>query len=262
MAEILEKIEQDIKISGEVLPEIPGDLYIPPEALRVVLEIFEGPLDLLLYLIRKHNIDILDIPVAKITHQYVQYVELMKACQFELVADYLEMAAILTEVKSKMLLPKPVSIEEEEDPRAELVRRLQEYERIKKAADHLENLPRHGRELFSAHANPPAYEVPKAVPQIDLTQILIAFHDVLKRVDLLTSHAIQAETVSVRERMSIILSSVSADNFIAFSNFFNLKEGRLGVVVTFLAILELLKESLIDIVQSESFAPIYIRAAS
>ncbi len=249
-------------VKGEYLTEMPADLYIPPDAMEVILEIFEGPLDLLLYLIRKHNLDILNIEVAEITRQYMEYVELMSVFRLELAADYLEMAALLAEIKSRMLLPRPAdALVEEEDPRAELVRRLQEYERFKTAAENIDKMPRMGRELFQAGAVVTDLEISKVHPTVDLKEILLAFKDVLKRVDLQTAHTIQREVLSVRERMSRVLSTLSGENFIEFQNFFDLTEGRLGVVVTFLALLELLKETLIELVQNEPFGAIYIRAA-
>ena len=246
-------------VAGQVLTQLPVDLYIPPDALEVVLEIFEGPLDLLLYLIRKHNLDILDIPVAEITKQYIQYIELMQVLKIELVAEYLEMAAVLAEIKSRMLLPRPKEEAEEADPRAELVRKLQEYEQIKKATEGLEQLPREGRELFAGSATLPKIEINKPHPEVDMSEVLLAFKDVLKRVELKEAHSVERELLSVRERMSIILSRLQGDKFIDFKSFFNIKEGRLGVVVTFIAVLELVKESILELVQSEPFAPIYVR---
>lgn len=248
------------KILGENLSEFPVDLYIPPDAMQVFLEIFEGPLDLLLYLIKKNNIDILDIPVAEITKQYVAYIELMNFLKLELIAEYLEMAAILVEIKSRMLLPKPKNENgEEEDPRAELVRRLQEYEKIKKAAEKLNDIPRLERDIFLAAATPPEFEVEKQHPEVDMEEILLAFSDVLRRVDLNEAHNIERESLSVRERMSIILAALKSDKFVEFTKFFSCNEGRAGVVVTFLAILEMTKEKILELVQSEPFAPIYVR---
>lgn len=249
-------------VKGEYLTTLPPDLYIPPDAMEVILEIFEGPLDLLLYLIRKHNLDILNIEVAEITRQYMEYVELMSVFRLELAADYLEMAALLAEIKSRMLLPRPNAdnLEEEEDPRALLVRRLQEYERIKTAAQNLDVLPRMGRELFPVQAQVVDLEVTKLHPTVELKEILLAFKDILKRADLKTAHTIAREVLSVRERMSRVLASLASDKFVDFTTFFDLEEGRLGVVVTFLALLELLKEALIELVQNEPFGPIYVRA--
>lgn len=252
-------------VHGEAFTTLPVDLYIPPDAMEVVLEIFEGPLDLLLYLIKKHNLDILNIPVAEITRQYMEYVEVMTVFRLELAADYLEMAALLAEIKSRMLLPRPPSeAGEEVDPRAELVRRLQEYERIKVAAENLEKMPMLGRDFFVVTANMPTAELTKPHPHVELKEILLAFRDVLKRADLITSHTVQKETLSVRERMSRILAGLNGENekFVDFVAFFDTAEGRLGVVVTFLAILELVRESMIDLVQNEPFGPIYVRAAA
>ena len=251
-----------IRVNGEVVEQLPQDLYIPPDALSVILETFEGPLDLLLYLIRKQNLDILNIPIANITRQYMQYVDMMKALKLELAAEYLVMAAILAEIKSRMLLPKPKEDNaEEEDPRAELVRRLQEYERFREAAENLDNLPRQGRELFNAQANLPVLEKKPAPPKVDLNDIVLAFLDILKRSELLASHKVESEPLSVRERMSRILDSLNEKRFIPFGACFDVNEGRSGLVVSFLAILELLKLHLIDIVQSEPFAPIHLKIA-
>lgn len=248
-------------VRGEAFTSLPIDLYIPPDAMEVILEIFEGPLDLLLYLIRKHNLDILDIPVAEITRQYTEYVELMTQFRLELAADYLEMAALLAEIKSRMLLPRPAEVgNEEADPRAELVRRLQEYERIKMAAENMEHLPRMGRELFPASATIPKFDIEKPQPYVDLKEVLLALKEVFKRVDHQTMHQVQAEGLSVREKMSQVLVKLQGDRFIDFVEFFDLSEGRLGVVVTFLAILELLRETMIELVQTEAYGPIYIRA--
>lgn len=249
------------KVQGQLLTSLPTDLYIPPNALEVILEVFEGPLDLLLYLIKKHNLDILNIPVADITQQYVAYVELMTVFQLELAADYLEMAAWLAEIKSRMLLPKPPAEEGEEvDPRAELVRRLQEYERFKIAAERLDEHPRLERDWFSVSVQLPDMELLKPQPTVDLKEILWALKDVLVRADLKAVHTVQKELLSVRERMSVILEHLVDNTFLGFETFFDVSEGRLGVVVTFLAILELLKESMIELVQNESFGPIYVRA--
>lgn len=251
------------KVNGVALTQLPEDLYIPPGALEVFLEAFEGPLDLLLYLIRKNNLDILNIPIAQITHQYVEYVELMKDLHLELAADYLVMAAMLAEIKSRMLLPRSQEVAEEEDPRAELIRRLQEYERFKQAAEKLDLLPRLGRDIITHHVYTPPVELPLAKPQIALSELLSAFMDVLKRSELLATHTIHKEPLSVRERMSRVLELVNARPFfVAFHECFNLAEGRIGVVVSFLAILELLKLGLIDIVQAEVYGPIHVKAVN
>ena len=249
-------------IQGEPLTILPDDLYIPPDALEVFLEAFEGPLDLLLYLIKRQNLDVLDIPIAHITEQYMQYIAMMEEMRFELAAEYLLMAAMLAEIKSRMLLPRPESEHEEDDPRAELIRRLQEYERFKQAAENLDELPRIGRDTYVSHAEPPELEKIKPLPDVDLRELLLAFKDVLSRADMYTHHQIQREPLSVRERMSNVLATLNAESFTEFTSLFKIEEGRRGVVVTFMAVLELLKETLIDLVQSEPFAPIYVKAAT
>ncbi len=250
-------------VDGEPITALPQDLYIPPYALQVFLEAFEGPLDLLLYLIRRQNIDILDIPIAEITKQYVQYIELMSEMQLELAGEYLVMAAMLAEIKSRMLLPRPEAAEEEEDdPRAELVRRLQEYERYKKAAQDISDLPRLERDFYQATAEAPERKVVTKLPDVTLKELLLAFHDVLKRAELFSNLHVQREPLSVRQRMSEILSRLRASTFTDFSSLFDAEEGRMGVAVTFIAILELLKESVIEVVQASEFAPLHIRAAS
>ncbi|NNL56505.1 MAG: segregation/condensation protein A [Pseudomonadales bacterium] len=249
-------------VQGEPVTELPGDLYIPPAALEVFLEAFEGPLDLLLYLIKRHNLDILEIDVAKLTEQYMQYVRLMNTMQFELAAEYLVMAATLTEIKSRMLLPRATEVDEDdEDPRVQLIKRLQEYERFKQAAEDIEEMPRVERDIFVAEIEPPVDDRPVPQPDIDLKELLLALGDVLHRADMFESHHIALEPLSTRERMGNVLDLLHGDeNFISFSAFFKPEEGRAGVVVTFLAIMELIKESLVEIVQSEPFAPIHIRA--
>jgi len=250
-------------VDGEPVTTLPQDLYIPPYALQVFLEAFEGPLDLLLYLIRRQNIDILDIPIAEITKQYVQYIELMKELQLELAGEYLLMAAMLAEIKSRMLLPRPQAEEEdEEDPRAELVRRLQEYERFKQAAEDIAALPRLERDVFTASAEAPERKVVAQLPDVTLKELLLAFHDVLKRAEMFSSLHVQREPLSVRQRMSEILTRVKSGNFTDFSKLFDPEEGRMGVAVTFIAILELLRESVIEVVQSDAYAPLHVRAAS
>ena len=250
-------------VAGEPVTTLPQDLYIPPYALQVFLEAFEGPLDLLLYLIRRQNIDVLDIPIAEITKQYVQYIEMMNELQLELAGEYLLMAAMLAEIKSRMLLPRPqVEEEEEADPRAELVRRLQEYERFKKAAEDLGDLPRLERDVFVATADAPERKVVTQLPDATLKELLLAFHDVLQRVEMFSNLHLQRELLSVRQRMSEILARLKANAFTDFTDLFDAEEGRMGVAVTFIAILELLRESVIDVVQSEQFAPLHVRAAS
>ncbi|WP_240164565.1 ScpA family protein [Pantoea sp. Ap-967] len=247
-------------VYGEALTEMPVDLYIPPDALEVILEAFEGPLDLLLYLIRKQNIDILDIPVAEITRQYMGYVELMKSVRLELAAEYLVMAAMLAEIKSRMLLPRSAEVEEEEgDPRAELIRRLQEYERFKAAAEGIDALPRVGREVVVPRLEAPQAKVRKLLPQVSLEELLVSMAEVMRRNDLFESHQITRETLSTRERMSDVLERLKGGAFVPFVALFAPEEGKLGVVVTFMAILELVKESLVELVQNAPFAPIHVR---
>lgn len=251
-------------VDGEPVTQLPQDLYIPPYALQVFLEAFEGPLDLLLYLIRRQNIDVLDIPIAEITRQYVEYIETMTELQLELAGEYLLMAAMLAEIKSRMLLPRPETVEEEEDdPRAELVRRLQEYERFKKAAEDLSDLPRLERDVLVASVDAPERKVVTTkMPDVTLKELLLSFHDVLKRAEMFSNLHLQREPLSVRQRMSEILSRIEANNFTTFSDLFDAEEGRMGVAVTFIAILELLRESTIEVVQAEAYAPLHIRVSS
>jgi len=250
-------------VEGEPVTQLPRDLYIPPHALEVFLEAFEGPLDLLLYLIRRQNIDILDIPIAEISKQYVQYIELMKQMQFELAGEYLVMAATLAEIKSRMLLPRSGESEddEEEDPRAELIRRLQEYERFKQAAEDLDSLDRIERDVIAAEADIGERQVVTKLPDITLKELLIVFKDVLQRSSMFAHHHVRREPLSVRERMSQILVTLESERYTEFAKLFDPAEGRYGVTVTFLAILELLKETLVDVVQAEPFSPIHVRAA-
>jgi segregation and condensation protein A len=249
-------------VRGEPLLQMPRDLYIPPDALEVILESFAGPLDLLLYLIRRQNLDILDIPIAEITRQYMGYIELMhEVMRFELAAEYLLMAAILAEIKSRLLLPRP-PLEEglEEDPRAELVRRLQEYERFKRAAEDIDALPRMERDTVVVHADPGERNVVKVPPPLELTELLLALQEVLNRAQLFEHHAVKREGLSVRQRMGELLSRLDTAEFQAVDTFFDLAEGRAGIVVTFLAMLELAKEMLVEIIQDEPGSPIYLRA--
>ena len=248
-------------IEGEPLTELPRDLYIPPHALRVFLEAFEGPLDVLLYLIKRQNIDILDIPIAEITRQYVRYIDLMRELQLELAGEYLLMAAMLAEIKSRMLLPRPESAEaDEDDPRAELVRRLQEYERYKKAAEDLDRLERLERDVHVAAAELVDRKVVNLLPDVSLEALLLAFKDVVQRAEMFAHLHVQREPLSVRQRMSEIMSRLqAARSFVEFSRLFSRDEGRMGVAVSFLALLELIKESLIDAVQADPFAPIHVR---
>ncbi|MGO1003373.1 segregation and condensation protein A [Lysobacter sp. CA196] len=253
-------------VHGQPVLQIPQDLYIPPDALEVILDAFEGPLDLLLYLIRRQNLEILDIPVAEITRQYVTYIQAMHEMRFELAAEYLVMAAILAEIKSRMLLPRSANEEGiEEDPRAELVRRLQEYERFKKAAEDIDTLPRQDRDTSPAQAYVPDRASVKLPPPVDLREMLLALHDVFKRAELYTQHAIKRDALSVRQRMGELLTRMSDGVFHRFESLFTVEEGRLGIVVTFLGLLTLAKEQLIEILQEQPEegrppAPIYVKS--
>ena len=247
-------------VQGMPVTEVPHDLYIPPDALEVILDAFEGPLDLLLYLIRRQNLDILDIPINEITRQYVEYIEMLKSLQFELAAEYLVMAAILAEIKSRMLLPRPKSDEgEEDDPRAELVRRLQEYERFKQAAEDIDELPRVGRDFALTEAHVENKTVERVPPTVELRELLSALKDVMSRAELFTSHQIAGEPLSVRERMSRIMTLLRDNPFTEFQHLFNPEEGRMGIVVSFLALMELTREQLVDLVQNEPFGKIYVK---
>jgi segregation and condensation protein A len=247
-------------VLGEPLLQLPEDLYIPPDALEVFLDTFEGPLDLLLYLIRRQNLDILNIPIADITRQYMEYVELMKELKLELAAEYLVMAALLCEIKSRMLLPRPQESDDDEtDPRAELVRRLQEYERFKQAAQDLDGLPRLGRDCFAVQADVPPGHLRRIPPSVDLTEVLLALRGVLARADLFTSHRVEREPLSLRERMSQVMERLQHRDLVPFVELFDVTEGRAGVVVSFLAVLELLKVAVLELVQTEPFAPIHVR---
>jgi segregation and condensation protein A len=248
-------------VQGKELNIMPKDLYIPPDALEVFLEAFEGPLDLLLYLIRRQNLDILEINVAEITRQYMGYIGLMDSIQLELAAEYLVMAAMLAEIKSRMLLPRQVMDEDsEEDPRAELIRRLQEYERFKKAADDIDEMPRLGRDIHQASAHAPERNQEVVHPDVDMRELLTALAEVLRRADMFENHQVQMEKLSTRERMAHVLEALRGEQFVPFVSLFKSSEGKLGVVVTFLAIMELIKESLVEIVQSETFGPIHVKA--
>lgn len=249
------------RVSGKPLVDLPNDLYIPPDALAVFLEAFEGPLDLLLYLIRRQNMDILDIDVSEITRQYMDYIGAVESMRFELAAEYLVMAATLAEIKSRMLLPRQETEDEEElDPRAELIRRLQQYERFKQAAEDIDQLPRQERDSFSASAALPSLPSSQTHPDVDLREMLLALRGVLERADLFTSHHVERERLSTRERMSAILAMLNDDQFVTFESLFTAEEGKLGVVVSFLATLELVKEQLIEVVQAEVLGPIHVRA--
>ncbi len=251
-------------VDGEPYTEVPRDLYIPPDALQVFLEAFEGPLDFLLYLIRKQNLDILDIPIAEITRQYMGYIDLMENLQLELAGEYLLMAAMLAEIKSRMLLPR-ANVEdgkEEEDPRAELVRRLQEYERFKKAADDIDRLKRMERDVMIASVEVLEKRVIRQQPETSLSEMLKAFREVVQRSEHFTHHAIQRERLSQRQRMSEIIDLLEGAEFIEFIRLFKPEEGRMGVTVTFISILELMKEGLLDIVQAAPYAPLHVRKAA
>lgn len=250
-------------VNGEALIERPEDLYIPPDALELILEAFEGPLDLLLYLIRKQKFDIVNLPVYQVTQQYMEYVELMKDIKLELAAEYLLMAAILAEVKSRMLLPKRHDFEEEEDdPRAELIRRLKEYELIKNAAHELDSIPRQERDVFPAQAKTSDSVTPiRVLPSVSLQDVVLGFQSAMQRAQAFEHHHIEKETLSTRERMSLILQNISSEHFTGFDQLFQASEGKAGVVVTFLAILELSKESLIELVQAQPYANIHIRVS-
>lgn len=247
-------------VRGTPLTEVPKDLYIPPDALEIFLETFEGPLDLLLYLIKRQNLDILDIPIAEITRQYIEYVEIVKELRLELAAEYLVMAAMLAEIKSRVLLPRHPECEEEEDPRAELVRRLQEYERYKQAAEDLNELPRIDRDIFDVKVEASEIPVIKRHPSVKLQDLMFAIREVMERAEMFSHHHVQLEPLSVRERMSQILAAVRTEGFTDFTIFFTPEEGRRGVVVSLLAILELVRESLVDLVQAKPFGPIHIKA--
>jgi len=244
---------------GQPLGEIPPDLFIPPDALRVILEAFEGPLDLLLYLIRKHNLDVLDIPMAQLTAQYMVYVEMMRSHQLELAAEYLLMAALLIEIKSRMLLPRPVQVDAEEpDPRAELVRRLLAYEQMKKAAHRLDQLPQSGRD-YSLVCVLIETEAVERLPEVDSDDLREAWLGLIARAKAMRHHKVTREQLSVRERMSAILRRLQAGGFLEFSQLFNPLRGVADLVVTFLALLELAREALIQSTQQGSFSPIYVR---
>lgn len=254
--------DNQITVHGEVLQELPQDLYIPPDALRVFLETFQGPLDLLLYLIRKQNLDILDIPVKEITLQYMRYVEVMQELQLELAAEYLVMAAMLAEIKSRLLLPKPPQSEENEgeDPRAELIRRLQLYECYKKAAEDLDTIPQVDREIYVATAAKPEMDRVVPLPDVPMQDLLDAFVAVMTRARLFADHKVERQVLSIRERMIKVMDMIQTQSFIPFSALFTAEEGKMGIVVTFIAILELIRQSVIEVVQNEPYAPIYIKS--
>ncbi len=250
-------------VMGEVMNEWPQDLFIPPDALEVVLESFEGPLDLLLYLIRKQNLDILNIPVADITRQYMGYVELMRAANLDLAAEYLVMAALLGEIKSRMLLPKPKSeLEDEEDPMAALVRRLQEYERFSDAANQLDDRPRLDRDIFKVDVEFDDPNPPELKAQVSLDQLVKAFQAIVDRADANQHMLVSRETLSLRERMTSILQRLQEKEYLSFGELFTVEEGRLGVVVSFIALLELFRDDMLVVVQTEPLAPIHIKRAA
>ncbi len=248
-------------INGQAFTEHPEDLYIPPDALELILDAFEGPLDLLLYLIRKQKFDLVNLPVYEITKQYMLYVDMMKDLKLELAAEYLLMAAILAEIKSRLLLPKrPDAEEDEDDPRAELIRRLQEYELIKSAAQELDAVPRLERDVFGAQAQTSESVAPiKILPKVNLQDLVTSFQNVLQRASAFEHHSIAPEALSTRERMALILEKLNSHEFTGFDCLFQASEGRAGVVVTFLAVLELCKEQLVELVQSEPMANIHVK---
>ena len=246
-------------VQGEHLTELPKDLYIPPVALEVFLDAFEGPLDLLLYLIRKQNLDVLDIPIADRTEQYVDYINLMHDLELSLAGEYLLMAAMLAEIKSKMLLPIFEEIEEEDDPRAELVRRLLEYERYRFISEEIDQMDRVERDIYLSSAETGNYEQPEILPDILLPDLVMAFQEVLKKAEMFSTLHFMKEPLSVRERMAEILEIIQGEEFVKFEELFNHKEGKTGLVVTFLAILELMKELLIEVVQAKEYGIIHIK---
>jgi len=248
-------------VHGERVSVPPQDLYIPPDALEVFLDAFEGPLDLLLYLIKRQNLDILTLPVLKITQQYMDYIGLMEDLRLELAAEYLVMAAMLAEIKSRMLLPRPVEEADEEDPRAQLIRRLQEYERYKKAAEDIDGLPRSERDFEEISIRQVELISEEKLPVVEIKDLAFALQEVLRRADMQIAHSVKRETLSIRERMTEVLSRLSVDEFVEFISLFSLEEGRAGVIVSFIAILELLKSQVIEIVQSDVYAPIYVKPA-
>lgn len=251
-----------IKVLGQDYNELPKDLYIPPEALEVVLETFEGPLDLLLFLIRKNNLDILDIPVFEVTRQYMQYIYIMDSLKIELAAEYLSMAAILAEIKSRLLLPKPkTDNEEEEDPRAELIRKLKEYERFKEVSEKIDEMPRVGRDIFISKISNIIKHKEVVLPKVDVSDLLAAMYKVIERADNFAHHMITPDKISLRDKMSNILQGLRdlGSDYVEFTHFFNPKEGKVGIVVTVMAILELSKDFLIEVVQNQAYAPIYLR---
>ena len=249
----------NIILNGQEITDIPEDLFIPPDALRVILEQFEGPLDLLLYLIKKQNIDIIDIPILPITNQYVNYINMMQQMQFELASDYLVMASTLAEIKSKMLVPNNIEDDDEEDPRADLIKRLMEYQKYKDLSEKIDLIPRLHRDTFVISGIMTNFNNTEERPKIELSQLESAFQEVLRRAEIFATHTIESEALSVRERMSNIIDAINNNGTIKFIDCFTFQEGRMGAIVTFLAILEMVKESLIDIIQNDDFSMIYLQ---
>ncbi len=250
----------NIILNGQEITDIPEDLFIPPDALRVILEQFEGPLDLLLYLIKKQNIDIIDIPILPITNQYVNYINMMQQMQFELASDYLVMASTLAEIKSKMLVPNDIEDEDEDDPRADLIKRLMEYQKYKELSEKIDLIPRLNRDTFVVSGIMASFDKTEVLPKIELSQLESAFQEVLRRAEIYATHTIESEALSVRERMSNIIDTINSNGTVKFIDCFTFQEGRMGAIVTFLAILEMVKESLIDIIQNDDFSMIYLQA--
>ena len=249
-------------VEGEPQYNLPKDLYIPPDALEVFLDAFEGPLDLLLYLIKRQNLDILNIPLAQITVQYMEYIELMQDLRLELAAEYLVMAAMLAEIKSRMLLPRQEEDDDDsEDPRAELIRRLQEYERFKQAAEDIYALPKLGKDVFQTRVEVQDKNIDRKPPDVDMRELLLALKSVLQRADMFTKHQVSREALSLRERMSRVLDTLRTDGFTDFTDLFDITEGRDGGVVTFMAILELMKQLLVEMIQTKAYGPIHVKAA-
>ncbi|KAA3638965.1 MAG: segregation/condensation protein A [Proteobacteria bacterium] len=250
-------------VEGQPFTEMPTDLYIPPDALEVILEAFEGPLDLLLYLIKRQNLDILNIPIFSITRQYVKYIELMHQLNFELAAEYLVMAAMLAEIKSRMLLPRPVFTDDEEaDPRAELIRRLQEYERFKQAAEDIDELPRQYRDFWPVIIHSETAVAEQQIETVDIRELVLALQAVMARAELKTSHAISREVLSVKDRMASIMRLLQPGKTTRFEDLFTPEEGKQGALVSFLAVLELLKAHALELVQNQPFGPIYLNLAT
>ena len=249
----------NIVLKGKKITDIPEDLFIPPDALRVILEDFEGPLDLLLYLIKKQNVDIVDIPILPITNQYVNYINMMQQMQFELASDYLVMASTLAEIKSKMLVPNDIEDDDEEDPRANLIKRLMEYQKYKELSEKLDDIPRRNRDTFVISGIMTNFNKTENLPKLEIDQLEAAFQDVIRRAEIYATHTIESEALSVRERMSSILLNINNHGTMKFIDCFTYEEGRMGAIVTFLAILEMVKESLIDIIQNEDYSMIYLQ---